>query len=104
VPDGRDPSIEAELRLQIMQLRDHAIGSAASVGELRAQLSERQAQLSHLHAVLAETRGLLELKTERLARLRKDLDAHDTLMRATATWKIGRFVMLPMRILRRLLR
>ncbi len=81
--DGRDPSIEAELRLQIMQLRDYAIGAAASVGELRAQLAETQA---------------------RLMRLRKDFEAHDARMRATATWKIGRFVMLPVRILRRLLR
>lgn len=90
VTDGRDPSIEAELRLQIMQLRDHAIGTAASVGELRAQLAETQAQL--------------EQKSARLTRLRKDFEAHDARMRATATWKIGRFVMLPIRVLRRLLR
>ena len=95
--DGRDPSIEAELRLQIMQLRDHAIGAAASVGELRSQLGELRSQL-------AETQAQLEHKTARLTRLRKDFEAHDARMRATATWKIGRFVMLPMRILRRLLR
>jgi hypothetical protein len=87
---GRDPSVETELRLQIMQLRDHAIGAAASVGELRAHLAETQAQL--------------EQKTARLARLRKDFDAHDGRMRATTTWKIGRLFMLPVRIVRRLLR
>lgn len=97
VTDGRDPSIEAELRLQIMQLRDHAIGAAASVGELRAQLAETQAQLG-------ETQAQLEQKSARLTRLRKDFEAHDARMRATATWKIGRFVMLPIRIVRRLLR
>jgi chromosome segregation ATPase len=90
VTDGRDPSIEAELRLQIMQLRDHAIGAAASIGELRTQLAETQAQL--------------EQKSARLTRLRKDFEAHDARLRATATWKIGRFVMLPVRVLRRLFR
>ena len=40
-----DPSVEAELRLQLMQLRDHAIGTTAQVGELRARLREKDAEL-----------------------------------------------------------
>jgi chromosome segregation ATPase len=85
-----DPSVEAELRLQLMQLRDHAIGTTAQVGELRARLREREAEL--------------EKKNARIARLRKDFEQQETRMRATMTWRIGNFVMLPIRILRRLLR
>lgn len=85
-----DPSVEAELRLQLMQLRDHAIGTTAQVGELRARLREREAEL--------------EKKNARIARLRKDFEQQETRMRATMTWRIGNFIMLPIRILRRLLR
>jgi chromosome segregation ATPase len=85
-----DPSVEAELRLQLMQLRDHAIGTTAQVGELRARLREKEAEL--------------EKKNARIARLRKDFEQQETRMRATMTWRIGNFVMLPIRILRRLLR
>jgi chromosome segregation ATPase len=85
-----DPSVEAELRLQLMQLRDHAIGTTAQVGELRARLREKDAEL--------------EKKNARIARLRKDFEQHETRMRSTMTWRIGNFVMLPIRILRRLLR
>jgi chromosome segregation ATPase len=85
-----DPSVEAELRLQLMQLRDHAIGTTAQVGELRARLREKDAEL--------------EKKNARIARLRKDFEQQETRMRATMTWRIGNFTMLPIRILRRLLR
>ena len=85
-----DPSVEAELRLQLMQLRDHAIGTTAQVGELRARLREKDAEL--------------EKKNARIARIRKDFEQQETRMRATMTWRIGNFVMLPIRILRRLLR
>jgi chromosome segregation ATPase len=85
-----DPSVEAELRLQLMQLRDHAIGTTAQVGELRARLREKEAEL--------------EKKNARIARLRKDFEQQETRMRATMTWRIGNFVILPIRILRRLLR
>jgi len=85
-----DPSVEAELRLQLMQLRDHAIGTTAQVGELRARLREKEAEL--------------EKKNARIARIRKDFEQQETRMRATMTWRIGNFVMLPIRILRRLLR
>ena len=84
------PSVEAELRLQLMQLRDHAIGTTAQVGELRARLQEKEVEL--------------EKKNARISRLRKDLDQQDARLRASLTWRIGNFFMLPIRILRRLLR
>ena len=79
------PSVEAELRLQLMQLRDHAIGTTAQVGELRARLQ-------------------LEKKSARISHLRKNLDQQEARLRATLTWRVGNFFMLPIRILRRLLR
>ena len=84
------PSVEAELRLQLMQLRDHAIGTTAQVGELRARLQEKEVEL--------------EKKSARISHLRKNLDQQEARLRATFTWRIGNFFMLPIRILRRLLR
>ena len=85
-----NPSVEAELRLQIMQLRDHAIGTTAQVGELRARLQEKEVEL--------------EKKNARISHLRKNLDQQEARLRATFTWRVGNFFMLPIRILRRLLR
>ena len=85
-----NPSVEAELRLQIMQLRDHAIGTTAQVGELRARLQEKEVEL--------------EKKSARISHLRKNLDQQEARLRATLTWRVGNFFMLPIRILRRLLR
>ncbi len=85
-----NPSVEAELRLQLMQLRDHAIGTTAQVGELRARLQEKEVEL--------------EKKNTRISRLRKDLEQQEARLRASLTWRIGNFFMLPIRILRRLLR
>ena len=85
-----NPSVEAELRLQIMQLRDHAIGTTAQVGELRARLQEKEVEL--------------EKKNARISHLRKNLDQQEARLRATFTWRVGNFFMLPIRILRRLSR
>jgi chromosome segregation ATPase len=92
-----NPSVEAELRLQIMQLRDHAIGTTAQVGELRARLQEKEVELQ-------EKEVELEKKNARISRLRKDLEQQEARLRASLTWRIGNFFMLPIRILRRLLR
>jgi len=80
-----------------MQLRDHAIGTTAQVGELRARLQEKEVELR-------EKQLELEKKSARISRLRKDLDQQEARLRATFTWRIGNFFMLPIQILRRLLR
>ena len=76
-----NPSVEAELRLQLMQLRDHAIGTTAQVGELRARLQEKEVELR-------ERERELEKKSVRVSRLRKDLEQQETRLRATFTWRI----------------
>ena len=56
-----DPSVEAELRLQLMQLRDHAIGATAQVltetaGDA-AKLKENLASLNKNLASLSQVYG-----------------------------------------------
>jgi hypothetical protein len=80
-----------------MQLRDHAIGTTAQVGELRARLQEKEVELR-------ERQLELEKKNARISHLRKNLYQQEVRLRATFTWRVGNFLMLPIRILRRLLR
>lgn len=68
-----------DLRLAILDSRDYAIGMAAELGEMRFQLSE-----AHQHI---------------------DSLAHQlNLIHSSRTWKIGRLVMLPLRVIRKVLR
>ena len=72
----------AKLEMEILQARDYACGCAAELGEAKANFA--------IHQQLAD-------RQVRQARKKiKDLYA-------TRTWKMGRLVMLPARILRRLL-
>lgn len=68
---------QAALELEILNARDHTIGRAAE---------------------LATTRHELAVARHQLAALRHELTA----VRSSTTWKLGRFLMLPIRILRRL--
>jgi hypothetical protein len=68
---------QAALELEILNARDHTIGRAAE---------------------LATTQHELAVARHELAALRHELTA----VRSSTTWKLGRFLMLPIRILRRL--
>ena len=68
---------QAALELEILNARDHTIGRAAE---------------------LATSQHELEVARHQLAALRHELIA----VRSSTTWKLGRFLMLPIRILRRL--
>lgn len=68
---------QAALELEILNARDHSIGRAAE---------------------LATTQHELAVARHQLAALRHELAA----VRSSTTWKLGRFLMLPIRILRRL--
>jgi len=68
---------QAALELEILNARDHTIGRAAE---------------------LATTQHELAVARHQLAALRHELTA----VRSSTTWKLGRFLMLPIRILRRL--
>lgn len=68
---------QAALSLEILNARDHAIGRAAE---------------------LATTQHELAIARRQLVALRRELTA----VHSSTTWKLGRFLMLPIRILRRL--
>ena len=68
---------QAALELEILNARDHTIGRAAE---------------------LATTQHELAVARHQLAALRHELTA----VRSSTTWKLGRSLMLPIRILRRL--
>jgi DNA repair ATPase RecN len=69
----------AQMEMELLQNRDYVRGLSAEVGELKAQLASTHRQLH---------RSRQEFKR----------------LQATRTWKIGRAVMLPVRVLRRLLK
>lgn len=67
------------LQIQVLAARDHAIGSAAELGELRHRL---------------------DIATQRIDSLVHQLN----LMHSSRTWRIGRFVLLPLRAVRWVIR
>ena len=68
-----------DLQNAILESRDHAIGTAAELGEMRFQLAQAHQKIDSL--------------------------AHQlNLINSSRTWKIGRFVLLPLRALRKVLR
>ena len=107
--------IEAQLR--ILELRDFAIGSAAKVGEMQVRLTTKEHELAqaltvnhykdiHISNHLAHIARLEAALAENDSRF-KQLLARSTqldLVYASMTWRIGRVLMLPVRIMRRLLR
>lgn len=75
-----------ELKRELLAARDFAMGAAAHAGEQQAQFSAQSAQLSAAQ--------------ERIAFLSK----HINRMRNSTTWKLGRIVMLPVRVAKRIMR
>ncbi len=78
-----------QLELALLQSRDFAIGAAATAGEAKATAGEAKAKLGEV------------MRANEVHRARSK---HLDLVYESATWKIGRFFMLPIRILRRLAR
>jgi len=68
-----------DLQIAILDSRDYAIGTAAELGEMRFQLAQAHQQIDSLALQL-------------------------DLIHSSRTWKIGRFVLLPLRVLRKVLR
>ena len=104
----------AMFELEVLNSRDHAIGQAAQIGELRHRLIKQAASLemrrhefavhsanhlahiSRLEAALAEA--------TRAAALAEGLHRELAATRGSTTWKIGRTITMPARALKRLLR
>lgn len=107
--DPRDALI-AELRTKVMDLelallhsRDFAIGAIAETGELRLANAEslihaenQRAHISRLEQHVTQLDKQLRRRTNRVKELER--------LVASRTYKVGRLVMLPVRILKRLAR
>lgn len=68
-----------ELELQLLSARDHAIGMSAELGEMRYRAEKAQKEAS-------------------------DLRSHIKKMKRSRTWKIGRAILAPVRLLRLLVK
>lgn len=101
----------AALELEVLNSRDHAIGRATEVGELRHQLSEaRQTHATHdvnhrAHiARLEEALVTANAATRDAQRSVANINAELARTKASFTWKLGRTMMWPVRVLKRLVR
>ena len=104
-----------------LELRDYALGMLAELGEARARLLHSDAEILQLRSEVGSTTEKLRLEmtrayeaelevvqlTGRLAReMTRAYEAESNLnaVHASFTWKLGRFFMLPIRAIRRLIR
>ena len=98
-----------QLELSLLQSRDFSIGAAAEVGELRVVRSQLKDQLKdaniHIKSHLAHIKRLEEAMVElnRASTLNRARSAELDRVYNSASWKIGRFVMIPVRILRKII-
>ncbi|TRZ79253.1 MAG: hypothetical protein D4R92_05180 [Actinobacteria bacterium] len=97
-----------QLELALLQSRDFSIGTAAELGELRAghntileklkdannHIKSHLAHIKRLEEALGESGRENVFHTARSAELDRVYNS--------ASWKIGRFVMIPVRILRKI--
>jgi len=104
----------ALFELEVLNSRDHAVSQAAQIGELRHRLIKQAAILETRHnefSIHSENRIAHITRLEaalahatRTAALAEGLRRELADTRESTTWKAGRLVMLPMRVLKRLLR
>lgn len=105
------------LELEVLNSRDHALGRAAEIGEWRYRLirqaavyeqrlrdresheANHKAHIARLETALQEAGRAIQQKFSGAGELRRELDA----LRASTTWRLGRLLMLPIRILRRVI-
>jgi hypothetical protein len=98
---------KAAFELEVLNARDHAATQAAMIGELRHRLAlstqihelhdkNHREHIERLEAALREA--------SKLANQADGLRRQITVMRSSSTWKLGRVIMLPVRLTRRMLR
>jgi len=108
----------AAFELEVLNSRDHAIGRAAEIGELRYRLvkqaalyehrrtldqadfavhdANHRAHIARLEAAVAE----VGRRASRAETLEREIAA----LRSSSTWRLGRLLMSPVRAVKRLLR
>jgi hypothetical protein len=108
----------AAFELEVLNSRDHAIGRAAEIGELRYRLV-KQAALYEQRQALARAEFAVHDANHRahIARLEaavaevgrraaraETLEREVATLRSSSTWRLGRMLMSPVRAVKRLLR
>jgi hypothetical protein len=102
-----------QLELALLQSRDFAIGAAAEAGEApayRARYVESERKLgdanehikSHLAHIARLEQALADLL--KIEKTNKELRTQIESVHNSATWRIGRKVMLPIRIIKRIVK
>lgn len=105
------------LELEVLNSRDHALGRAAEIGEWRYRLirqaaiyeqrlhdqgtdeANHKAHITRLESTLQAAGRAMQQNFSGAGELRRELDA----LRNSTTWRLGRMLMLPIRILRRVI-
>ena len=97
-----------QLELALLQSRDFSIGTAAEMGEMRVEhntiIEKLKDANTHIKNHLAHIKRLEEAMADlhRSNALQRGQAAELVRVYNSASWKIGRFVMIPVRILRKI--
>ena len=96
------------LELALLQSRDFSIGTAAEMGEMRVEhntiIEKLKDANTHIKNHLAHIKRLEEALADlhRSNALQRGQAAELVRVYNSASWKIGRFIMIPIRILRKI--
>ena len=106
-----------QLELSLLHSRDFAIGAAAEMGEARAEAQknlamyiESERQLgdanTHIQSHLNHIQRLVDALQDlpKIQKINQDLLQQIVNLRKSATWRIGRLIMLPIRILKKIIK
>ena len=106
-----------ELQLRLFETRDFAIGASARAGEMQARLTTKELELANALTVSHEKNIHIENHLAHIARLEAALAAVEPQIRdlrsraeqldrvyTSVTWRLGRLLMLPVRLIRRILK
>jgi len=106
-----------QLELSLLHSRDFAIGAAAEMGEARAEAQknlamyiESERQLgdanTHIQSHLSHIQRLVDALQDlpKIQKINQDLLQQIVNLRKSATWRIGKLIMLPIRILKKIIK
>ena len=106
-----------QLELALLQSRDFAIGAAAEASEIpiirakfQNQFAESERQLAdaneHIKSHVAHIARLEQLVADllKLEKFNKDLHTQMNHLKISVTWRVGRLIMLPIRIVKRIVK
>ena len=102
-----------QLELALLQSRDFAIGAAAEASEIpiiRAKFAESERQLAdaneHVKSHVAHIARLEQLVADllKLEKVNKDLRTQMSHLKVSVTWRVGQLIMLPIRIVKRIVK